>query len=238
MMQLDAIWHHARTDLVITNEHGDQDLFLWEHTVRVTRNARRIATLPTVQAASPDEAAIIAAALYHDAGWITRLQEGEIERAEILCRPASEAPCEQGAAMLERRLVKLLPADSLARASEAIRTLNDREIDLIEGQVVREADNLDGFGALSLWPTIRRGAVDGKGVQAVIDTWHAQKEYRFWKARLRDSFQFAPIRALAEKRLKKFERFMEELEQQHQGADLVCEKVLKPTHRKRKSARR
>ncbi len=224
-MQLEAIWSHARADLLFTNEQGGQDLFLWEHSVRVAQSARQIASLPTVQAASPDEAAIVAAALYHDAGWIAQLRDGEIKRDEILIRPAFETDREQGALMLESGLASLLPADSLARASQAVRTLDDRQIESIEGQVVSDADNLDEFGVLSLWQIIRRGAVEGKGIQAAIDTWHRRREYRYWDARLNDSFRFAAVRAVAEKRLEKFERLMEELEEQCRGADLVLDAV-------------
>ncbi len=54
----------------------------------------------------------------------------------------------------------------------------------------------------------------------MIDKWKRKREYRFWEARLNDSFRFEPVRALAEQRLERFGLLMEELEQQHQGADL------------------
>lgn len=219
-MQLDALWNRARADLVITAEHGDQDLFLWEHSVRVAENARRVAALPVIQKTSPDDLAVYAAGLYHEAGWIIRFNDGDVRRQEFLIRPLSETYREQGAILLEKSLGKLLPPETVRRASEAVRSLSDREIDSIEGQIVSDADNLDEFGILSLWMTIRRGMVDGKGVQAVIDTWRRRKEYRFWEARLNESFRFAPVRALARRRLEKFERLMKELEEQHQGDDL------------------
>lgn len=220
-MHWDAIWNRARADLVITTEQGGEDLILWEHSVRVSETARQIARLPEVQAASPDEAAIVAAALYHDAGWVARLRDSEIRRGEILCRLKSEAHREHGALMLEHALGELLPRDTLQRASGAIRTLKNRRIESVEGQVITEADNLDELGVLSLWSSIRRGVTEGKGVQAVIDTWRRRKEYRFWEAHLKDSFRFAPVRAVAEKRLEQLERLMRELEGQHTGADIV-----------------
>lgn len=219
-MEWEAIWNRARADLVVALKSTNQDVFLWEHSVRIADNARRIAGLPVVQQAHPDEAAVLAAALYHDADWITRLEGGEIRREEMLVRPAPETHREQSALMMERSLAKLLPADTLARASEAIRTLHDREIATIEGQVVTEAENLDEFGLLCLWPIIRRGALDGKGVQAVLDTWRRRKEYRFWDARLADSFRFAPVRAVAKRRLEQLERVMAVLAEQQQGSDL------------------
>jgi HD superfamily phosphodiesterase len=230
-MRLDAIFNRAREDLVINTEQRDQDVFVWEHSVRVTEMARKIAALPPVREAEPDEAAIIAAALYHEAGWIMRLRDGEITRVECLLGTASETQREQGAIMMERSLAKLLPAESLARASQIIRTLHSRDIEPIEGQVVRDADNLDGFGLLSLWAIIRRGAVEGKGVQAVLDTWQAQRLYHFWEARLKDSFLFPAVRAIAERRLEKFERFMGQLRQEHQGEDITFGAIPERTGR-------
>ncbi len=222
-MQTDVIFSRARADLVTATEHGDEDVFLWEHSVRVAQSARRIAELPVVQDASADQPAIVAAALYHDAGWIAQLHKGEIQRNEILLHTASEAQRDQGALMLERSLAGLLPRESLVRASRAIRTLNDRDSESIDAQVVCEADNLDEFGVLSLWLTVRRGAIEGRAVQALIDTWHRRKEYRFWEARLNDSFRFAAVRAVAEKRLEQFEHLMEDLERQHKCADLALD---------------
>lgn len=222
-MHWDAIWNRAQADLVIKTEQGGEDPILWEHSARVAKSARQIARLPEVRAATPDETAVVAAALYHDAGWIAKLQGGEIHRGEILSRLKSgvlREHREYGARMLEDALAELLPRDSLPRASEAIRSLKNSRTESIEGQVVAEADYLDELGVLSLWSSIRRGAVVGGGVEVVIDTWRRRKEYRFWEKHLKESFRFAPVRAVAEKRLEILEQFMDWLEEQHGGEDL------------------
>ena len=221
MTQLDAIWNRARTDLVIVSEQGDLDVFLWEHSVRVAQNAQQIATLPIVKEQSPDELTVVAAGLYHDADLAVRVRNGEIAPYEIHVRPPAQNHREQSSLVMERSLAKLLPPDSLKRALEVVRTLHDRDVTLIEGRIVAEAENLDEFGLLSLWPTIRRGAMEGKGVQAVIDTWQKKMEYHFWTARLDDSFRFAPVRAIAKKRLERFEQVMTDLQEQQQGADIT-----------------
>ncbi len=220
-MQWDAITNRARTDLAIRTEQGEEDLYLWEHSVRVLHSSRQIGRFAAVRADSPpDEEAIGAAALYHDAGWAVSVRDGDIKRGEVFCRSRPESHRAQGASLLERSLVGLLARESIARAVAIIRALDDREIETLEGQVVREADNLEEFGVLTLWSTIRRGALEGKGVQAVLDTWRRRKEYRFWEARLTDSFRFPPVRAVAERRLVQLERLMDTLADQQDGADL------------------
>jgi hypothetical protein len=220
-MDLEAIWKRARADLVIPTPRGDSDVFLWEHSARVAQTAQHIARLPMIRSQRPNEAAIVAAGLYHDAGWITRFREGTVERIEVLLGSLSEADHEQGALLMERSLADLLPKEALDLAARAIRGTRNRGNELIEAQVVAEADNLQEFGVLSLWPAIRRGAVEGKGVQAVLDTWRRKKEYQFWTARLNDSFRFEPVRELARRRLEKFERLLEEIEEQHSAADVA-----------------
>lgn len=219
-MESDAIWNLARADLLISTERGVIDAFLWEHSTRVARYASWIAKLPEVHASSPDELAVLAAALYHDAGWVVRLRDEEIRHEEIFVRSQSESQIDQGARMLEESLAELLPPDSLARALRAMRAAKDRESDSIEGHIISDAENLDEFGVISLWLLVRRGVWEGKGVEAAIETWRRKSEYRFWEARLRDSFRFAPVRELAEKRLAGFDEFMCELAAQHQAADV------------------
>ena len=123
--------------------------------------------------------------------------------------------------MLEQSLSDLLTRESLARALQAVRSLYDRDSESVEARIVSEADNLDQFGLLSLWLVIRRGIVDGKGVQNVIDTWKSRKEFGYWKALLDDSFQLPSVRAVAEERLDHLEHLMEGLELQHRGEDLA-----------------
>ncbi|HNQ21571.1 MAG TPA: HDOD domain-containing protein [Phycisphaerae bacterium] len=220
MVQADAIWNRARADLIIVDERGQQDSYLWEHAQRVARCAQLVARLPEVRKQNPDDAAVLAAALYHDAGWVMRLRESSVARAQILNRAGSEAHRSLGAQLMEKQLEGLLPAESLRRASRAIRSLNERQIDTIEGQIVTDAENLNEVGLLSLWPIIRRGAEEGKDIESVLRTWQRQKEFRFWDARLKDAFRFDAVRRLAERRLERFGHFMQELEEQHASADL------------------
>ena len=219
-MQLDAIRNRARADLILTTEHGEEDVVLWEHAVRVAENARRIARLPEVRAASPDDVALTAAALYHDAGWAARHRNEEIRREEVLVCPRTDSQREEAAIILERRLADLLPPESIERAAATVRVLHQRDVQLIEAEIVTEADTLDEFGVLSLWLTMRRGVVSGKGVQYVIDTWERRRQFRYWDALLDGAFRYASVRAVAETRLQQLEAFMEQLIAQHCGEDL------------------
>lgn len=219
--QLEAIWSRARADLVLEIDPGEEDVFLWEHSARVARSAIQITEIPSVRREKVNSVAVTAAALYHDAGWIETARTSDRGRFEVLIKPSSATQRERGATLMEQNLRDIVSRPSLLQAKEAILTLNDRDIESIEGQILSEAENLEEFGLLALWSMIRRGAQEGKGVQAVVDTWQRRKEYQFWTARLRDSFRFDEVRELASRRLDTFEQFMIGLRRQHKGDDLA-----------------
>ena len=221
MAQLDSIWNRARLDLLITTEHGDLDVYLWEHAERVARCAQQICRFQDVKTKDPDELAVMSAALYHDAACSERVRDGELRRCEVHIAARPDGHWERSAAILEQSLATLLPAGSLDRAVRAVRATSSPKTDSIEALIVTEAENLDSFGLLSLWSTIRRGTLEGKGVQAAIDTWHRRAEYQYWPALLKDSFQFESVRAVAQRRLEKLERFMVDLQEQQASTDLA-----------------
>lgn len=220
-MQWDVIWIRARADLVITTARGDEDVLLWEHSARVAQNARQIVGLAEVVATGADEAAVVVAALYHEAGWMARLKRGEIDPADIFVRSTRDDHREEGSAMLERSMAKLLPGESLTRALHAVRAMDDRHTDRGDALALMDADHLDEFGVISLWPTVRKGLLDGRGVQAAVETWRRRKEYRFWEARLRDSFHFDAVRDVARSRLAQLDDVMQVLAEQQEGSDLA-----------------
>ena len=235
-MEHEAIWKRARADLLLPTGRGENDLFLWEHSWRIARSAEQIAALPEVLSHEPDLPAVIAAALYHAAGWGARCRGGECDRTEILLGAFDEGDREEGAVLLEGALGAVLSADSMRRALKAVRTQHDRGAVSVESRIVADARSLQEFGVLALWPMIRRGMVEGKAVQAVLDARNRKKEYHFWEARLADSFHFESVRGLAGRRLEQLERFVVELKGQHYGEDVA--ELATPTVDVRATVRR
>ena len=219
MTELAAIWNRARSDLVIPTEQGGQDLYLWEHSSRVTRAAEQIMKLPSVAKLSPDEAAVVAAALYHDSAWALRVRNKEIARYEVLVSSPKPDHHEQSTLLMKRSLADLVSAESLERATAAIESLDHRDIEPVEGQILADAESLDEFGVVSLWAAVRRGAFEGHAVEDFISRWQKKTEYHFWNARLSDAFRFQAVRALAKKRLERLEELMRELKDEQNAGD-------------------
>lgn len=220
MRELEAIWKHARADLVVPAEGGGNDIFLWEHSIRVAKSAMYLLHLPEAHAGDPDPKALLAAALYHESGWISRWKAGEIERYEMLLSSPSESIVVESVRLMQKSLHEILPPSSMARASDTIRFRTSHGAESVEGRLLIDADNLEEFGLGFLWMAIRRGICGGKGVQAVLEAWKRRVEYHFWTARLKDSFHFDATRKLAESRLGQLELLMAEMAVQHDVEDV------------------
>ena len=220
MRELEAVWKIARADLVIPTGNGGNDIFLWEHSLRVAKCAFYIAHIPQAQALQPDLLALIVAGLYHESGWITRFRSGEIDRFEVLLGTPAETNHVESVRIMQASLDSVVPRPSLQKATDAIRWRGAHEGDSVEGRILAEADNLEEFGLGFLWTAIRRGICGGKGVQAVIEAWQRRAEYHFWTARIRDSFLFEPSRVLAQSRLKHMETIMSQMNLQHHVDDV------------------
>jgi hypothetical protein len=220
MADLDAIWDRARTDLVVKVVDGGEDVFCWENARRIAQSTLRIIQMADVRGAAVDEAALLAAGLYHDVASADLLRQGELEPHELFARGRARQHREQSAARMKERLADVLSDESAVLASEAILTLNDRDAPSIEGRVVSDARNLNDIGLLSLWPLIRRSMAEGLGVESLIETWKRQKEYHFWEARINESFHFEAVRKIAEQRLAQFDQFVADVAHVHHGLDL------------------
>ena len=220
MAAQDPIWSCAREDLVITNDRHGEDVFLWEHAVRVINSAKWIASQADVPGDRLDWAVLSAAALYHDAGWIVQLREGTIARSELLCRPASELQRDLAAGLMQKRLVKLLPRRALQRAADCIRLLHRRDHEVPEAQVLSDADDLDHVvGPLLIYQIVRGQSLEGLGVPAAVDRWNRRKEYGYFKTQI-DGFHYGSARERAWERLKGVDQFVAEFARQHRGDDL------------------
>ena len=220
-MSIGEIEKRARADLTQAHLQGERDVFLWECAVRVEKNARYIAALSELRSRQPDPVVLTIASLYGFSGWAVQVQKGRLQRQEILLRAAPDSLLEESASCARQSLSGLVEAAILDRAVEAILAAGNRTADLIEAQIVSDAQNLEEFGVLFVWVNVRRGLLDGKGVQAVLDTWNRRREYGFWSAKIRDAFHFEGCRKLAKLRLQRLEEVMNHIAAQQECRDIL-----------------
>ncbi len=218
MSKKDLIEPRVREDLVIIDHQGREDVFLRERSDRLADLVEKIGDLPEATDLELDRTALRAAAIYHDAGWAIQCRQGIVTRAEILVRATTDAQRELAVALLESRLSDVLEPSSLQAAVEILRQTNRRDTAIVEAHILSDAVNLDEMGPLLLWVLVRRHALEGKGVQAALESWNARKEYGYWRARI-ENFHFEPVRQLAKERLACVEQYMAQLSVHNQGTD-------------------
>ena len=207
----DALWMQAKSDLMVQPPEGPADSVVWEHSQRVARSAEFIAGLPEAAELGVDRVALSAAGIYHDAGWVVQMREGEVAPRELLLRPTSDIQRELAADWLEARAAQHLAPGSLQRAARAIRQCNDRRTDLIEARILCDAENLDQIGPQSLELLVRKLLSEGRSMADLVAAWDRQEEYHYWQARIKECFHFAGVRDLAQQRWESMKRLMTEL---------------------------
>ncbi len=207
----EGMWERAESDIAVRLPSGRFDPLVWEHARRVAHLSTLIASINELQARRPDQAALQAGALYHDAGWIVQLASGEITVNELLLRPTSDVQRELGADLMLRRLKGILPQEVLELAAGAIREMSDRGTRLLEAQVLAEAENLDEIGPQTVQLMVRRQWGEGRSTEDILRTWERQEEYRYWEARLKSDFRFDTVRRIAVERLETLRRYMADL---------------------------
>lgn len=220
MAQADPVLERARSDLEVRIDREQADQLLWERALRVWRMADRLSELPQILGDAPgvDRIALRAAVLYHDAGWAMHCREGTVDRLDLLSKPTSDLQREVAAGWMKERLAELVPARSLSVAHDALLQCGRRDTTMLEAKILSDTENLDDIGPLAVWQTVRRLSREGKNVEAALETWQRQKEYRFWEARIKDCFHFEMTRRLAKYRFSMLERFHEAI-RMHANAD-------------------
>jgi len=221
MKVLDAICGRAERDLVFVDLAGRRDTYLWESARRIAAAARLLLQLPEVQQFGPSRVATLAAAYYHDAGYLPLLRDGALDTAQIRTGATRANHHDVAAATMELSLADILDADTLDTATQAVRTLPMRRLQTSEAMVVSDAENLDRIGVMGLWSAARSSVLSGRGIDEILEKWRLQCDYRFWQACIADTFHFETTRKLAAARFESLTSIMEHLQRTQRGDDLA-----------------
>lgn len=220
MILSETVLARARQVLILEQPWGASDLWLWEHSQRVLRLSQLLLDAPGLLPERPDPAAVMVAALFHDAGWAIQVRDGRLTAGQVLLRPTSDEQRELGARYLLRELAQVAPNETLLLAAETIRQCNNRFTTMPEAQVVVDAENLDEIGTLYFVRQIRQSQFEGRPLENLIASWSRQREYKYWDARINDSLRFEICRKLAWKRLAAVDEFVKAMAGDLSGEDL------------------
>lgn len=207
----DSIWKHARTDWLVTNEAGKPDQVFWERAERLARLALSIADYPEIASLRVDRNALLAAALYHDAGWIVQWRRKEIDRSMIRARPAGDIQRQLSTELMKKSLGNVLMHGSLDTAVMTVLECGQKHPMRPESRLLNEALNLDDIGLQAICQMAYRQCFEGGGLTSLLHAWDRQCEYHFWEARIAECLHYEATKKLARARLASMRLFMDEL---------------------------
>lgn len=222
MPELDAIRRIAKQTLSAAGPAGTQDNWLWDRTVRILRKVEYICRMPDLasQAKAIDRFSLVTATLFADSG-LTRCAESadvsaHVRRADISLKDL----CDSSAQVISDVLAQTVPGPRIDRAGRIIRQSADRSTKLTEAMILSDARNLDDMGVVGLYNECRRHFIHGKGVTDILESWKRKVDYRYWQARLSESFHFESVRKLAERRYAAAENLMSQLAIENDARDI------------------
>lgn len=224
MSELDVIKEIAEKTLAIPTLRGTADRYLIDRAFRILRYCGSIAQLTDIQRFQIDRTCLNAAALFCDSGFARYASQDDKRARMVLADLTDDDLRDFSCQVVHEHLTETLNPRQLERICAIIMESGKRETSLIEAMVLSDARNLDDMGAVGIFNELRRYVVHGRGVSGAIVSWKRKIEYDYWKARLRESFRFDPVRELASRRLKFAKKFMEELDTENKAGDL--EKIL------------
>ena len=222
MSELDIVRDLARESLTIATVTSELDKSLWDCAQRLVRNTEYICLLPeltgvTVQV---DRFCLTAGAYFCDAGLARRIEEGAGSVWFAPSEAESRDLLDLSAQVVAEKLKGIVDASRVDKIGVIITESGDRFTRMTEAMVLSDARNLDDMGAVGIFNESRRYVFDGKGPSDALQSWKNKVDYRYWQARLKEGFRFAPVRRIAELRLAAAECFMNQLKVETEALDL------------------
>ncbi len=222
MSELDVIRQVAEQVLKVPTLTGISDNWLWDRTLRIVRNVEHICRMPELsQIATPvDRFCLTAAAYFADAGF-ARYADAEDTSSRVVLADVSPTELRDfSTQVVNDRLTTAIAGPRIDKINKIILESGNRFTEMVEAMILSDARNLDDMGAVGIFNEFRRYVVHGKGVSDAMESWKRKIDYRYWQARLKESFRFESVRKLAERRFGAAEYFMNQLQVEHSAKDL------------------
>lgn len=222
MSELDVVRDLAKEALTIRPQGREPDDSLWDRAQRLARNVDHICRLPELAKAGVqiDRFCLTTAAYFSDAGLAYHLEAEENEGKTALSNANSSNLTDFSVEVVTEKLAGVVEKTRIEKINRIIIESDNRFTKMTESMILSDARNLDDMGAVGIFNEFRRYIDDGKGVSDALQIWKRKIDYRYWQARLKESFRFEQVRKLAEQRLSAAEYFMNQLKVENAAQDL------------------
>ncbi|NLK41180.1 MAG: hypothetical protein GX298_03900 [Planctomycetes bacterium] len=222
MSEIDVIRQIAQQVLCVPTLAGIKDNWLWDRTLRILRNVEHICRMPelTEKNVPVERFCLITATYFADAGF-AHYADAEDMSARLVLADISQTDLRDfSTQVVTDKLSGALAGPRIDKINQIIVESSNRFTEMIEAMILSDARNLEDMGVVGLFNEFRRYAIHGKGVSDVLESWRRKVDYRYWQARLKESYRFESVRMLAERRFGATEFFMNQLDVEHAARDL------------------
>jgi len=222
MSEIDVIREIARQVLTVPTLTGQIDNWLWDRTQRLLRNIEHICRLPElVEANLPiDRFNLITATYFSDSGFARYADTEDTAARLVLADVSNDDLRDFSTQIVSDKLIGAVEGPKIDKINKIIIESGNRFTNMTEAMILSDARNLDDMGAVGIFNEFRRYVIHGKGASDALDSWKRKIDYRYWQARLKESFRFESVRNLAERRFSAAEYFMNQLAVENAARDL------------------
>lgn len=222
MPQTEEIKEIARIVLTSAVFDGRADNWLWDKAERVADNIKMICDLPELLEANlpVDRFCLAGAGYFFEAGLIQyagakgAYHEGRSEQDISEVRRMS-------AWVVSKRLAGSVDEKKIEKINRIIVESGEKPTKLNEAKILSDAANLEDVGSVGICNQVRQFSLQKKSISELVKSWKKKSDYGYWQARLKESFYFESVRAIANERFSAMGSFMENLEKESELMRLV-----------------
>jgi hypothetical protein len=222
MAQVDTIKEIAQQVLQFPTNAGMGNNWLWDRTQRIVGNIELVCQIPEVTGANMavDRFCLTTAAYFADAGFTNYIGIETIEAGLVLADINTNDLREFSTQIVFEQLGDILDQSKVNKINRIITESNDHFSEMNEAMILSDARNLEDIGIIGVFNEFCACGVHGKGVCDILESWKKKVDYRYWEARLKESFSFESVRKVAVRRFAQAEKLMNQLAVENSATDV------------------
>lgn len=222
MSQLDTVRRLAQQILTVSASNGDPDNSLWDHAQRLVLNVEYISRLPELanSGLQIDRFSLTTAAYFCDAALAGYADAHNAAAPLALADVNPDNLREFSTQIVAEKLADTLPGPKIDKINKIILESGNHLTEMTEAMILSDAHSIDDMGVVGIFNESRRYVIHGRGVSDALKSWKRKIDYRYWNARLKESFHFQSVRNLAAQRFTTAEHFMNQLSVENSAKDL------------------
>ena len=205
MAEIDIIRKAARR--IFEGQGPGKTGWLWGRAERIVRNIEGICRLSEIVGAN----LAIDMFCLRAAGYLAEVS---------MAGGGEEMSSSESARIIAERLAGGVDPGKIDKINRIIAQAMDCHSNMTEAMILSDAMGLDDVGVAGIANSFYRNVSSGGGIGDAAAGWKRRLDYGYWDARLKESFRFDSVRAIAEQRHNLAKQFVDALELEQSAGDI------------------